>query len=415
MTARTILDQLELDHAGAAKLLETYKYLHANPELSMQEYRTAKFLEEELTSLGLEVFRCGGTGVVGILRNGDGPIVGYRADTDALPVKEDSGVEYASTAVGHLEDGTEVPVMHACGHDTHMAVALATAGLLAARTEAWAGTVVFILQPGEEIAAGAKAMVADGIWDKAPRPEIVFGQHLMGSRAGTVTLVPGPAMAMADSWKVTVHGKGSHGSAPEQGIDPIVCAASMVVRLQTVVSREIGGRDTAVVTVGTFHSGLKENVIPDRAEFTLNVRTFDPAVRDKVLAALRRIITAEAAASGAPEPQIVELSSFPACYNDLEESGKALDVFREALGPENVEVGSPQMASEDVGLFAEAIGVPNVYWFLGGFTQERVESAQPLPAHHSAFFAPGDAAEMALATGVKAATAALMSKIGLGF
>lgn len=400
---------LRMTEAAETELVETYQHLHANPELSMQEHRTADYLAQRLETLGLEVFRCGGTGVVGILRNGEGPVVGLRADTDGLPVLEDTGLDYASTATGALDDGTEVPVMHACGHDTHMATALKTAELYAGAPDAWAGTIVFVLQPGEETAAGAKAMVEDGLWDRAPKPEIMFGQHVMGGLAGTVTLMPGAAMTTADSYKVTVRGQGSHGSMPEHSIDPIVLAASMVVRLQTIVSRQVAPQSAAVVTIGSFHAGLKENVIPDRAVFTLNVRTFDPQVRETVLTSIRRIIAGEASASGAPEPVIEDISHFPPLYNDPAAAGALAAEFRDELGGDQVIAGTPVMGSEDFGALADAIGVPSVFWFFGGFTAERLAEG-PAPANHSPFFGP--VPQPTLTTGVRAATRALFSKVG---
>lgn len=400
---------LQLTAASAAELISTYKHLHAHPELSMQEHRTADFLARRLGDAGLEVFRCGGTGVVGVLRNGPGPVVAFRADTDGLPVLEDTGLDYASEATGVLEDGTEVPVMHACGHDSHMAVALATAELFARGTDAWAGTLVFILQPGEETAAGAKAMVEDGLCDKAPKPEVVYGQHVMGGLAGTVTLMGGAAMTTADSFRVTVMGQGSHGSMPEHSIDPIVLGAAMVMRLQTVVSRQVAPQSAAVLTIGSFNAGLKENVIPYRAVFTINVRTFDPKVRRTVLDSLRRSIAHEALASGAPEPVIEDISSFPPLYNDPEEAGKLAEQFRGEFGAEKVVQGTPVMGSEDFGALASAIGVPSVFWFFGGNSAETLAAGAP-PANHSPFFAP--ITDPTLATGVRAAVRALYSKVG---
>lgn len=400
---------LRMTEAAESELVETYKHLHAHPELSMQEHRTADYLAQRLEALGLEVFRCGGTGVVGILRNGEGPVVGLRADTDGLPVLEDTGLDYASTATGALDDGTEVPVMHACGHDTHMATALKTAELYAGATDAWAGTIVFVLQPGEETAAGAKAMVEDGLWDQAPKPEIMFGQHVMGSLTGTVSMMPGAAMTTADSFKVTVHGQGSHGSMPEFSIDPIVLAASMVVRLQTIVSRQVAPQSAAVVTIGSFHAGLKENVIPDRAVFTLNVRTFDPAVRETVLTSIRRIIAGEATSSGAPEPVVEDISHFPPLYNDPAATQELFAEFRDELGEDRVVMDTAKMGSEDFGALADAIGVPSVFWFFGG-NSEATLAAGPPPANHSPFFAP--VPQPTLTTGVTAATRALFSKVG---
>lgn len=401
---------LALTKQQQAELHELYRHLHAHPELSMQEHRTAEFIELQLDGLGIENFRCGGTGVVGVLRNGEGPVVGFRADTDGLPIKEDTGLEYASTDTGILPDGAEVPVMHGCGHDTHTAVLLTVARMFAESRGAWAGTLVLIFQPGEETAAGAAAMVADGLWERAPKPEIVYGQHVMPGLAGTVSLSVGSAMAMADSLKVTVHGRQSHGSQPQDSIDPVVLGAHMVVRLQTIVSRELDPRQAAVVTVGTFHGGLKENIIPASAEFTLNIRTFDDGVRARVLAAVRRIVSAEAAASGAPEPEIEELYTFPACYNEPAEAENLAEVLRGAVGQDAVSVVPALMGSEDFGHLAAAIEVPAVYWFFGGHSAEVIDGEGHVPMNHSPFFAP--VMEPTLSTGVKAALAALQSRLG---
>ena len=386
-----------------------YRELHAHPELSMQEHATAALLEQRLTALGIENFRCGGTGVVGVLRNGDGPTVAFRADTDGLPLAEDTGLDYASTATGRLEDGTEVPVMHGCGHDTHMTALLTAAELLAGAREAWAGTVVLIFQPGEETAAGARAMLEDGLWERAPLPEVVLGQHVMPSRAGTVSWAAGDVMAMADSWRVTVHGKGAHASQPQDATDPIVLGAHMITRIQTIVSREIDARRAAVVTVATFHGGLKENIIPASAEFTLNVRTLDPATRAHVLTALRRIISAEAAASGAPEPVIEEISTFPRNYNDPDATAAVVEHLRRALGEQNVGEIEPLMGSEDFGALGAAIGVPSVFWFFGGHDAATLDGPGPVPVNHSPFFAP--VMEPTLSTGVQAALTALLSRL----
>ncbi|MGW9402828.1 amidohydrolase [Arthrobacter sp. NPDC055585] len=405
-----LLDSLGYGAEDQQKLHETYRYLHTHPELSMQETETAGFLAGRLEQLGLEVFTCGGTGVVGILRNGDGPVVGYRADTDGLPIEENTGLEYASTATGTLEDGTAVPVMHGCGHDTHMSVALAAAELLARTPDAWAGTVVFIFQPGEETAAGARAMVEDGLWDRAPKPEVIYGQHVWPGVAGGIEISSGTAMAMADSWRVTVLGRQAHGSQPEKSIDPIVLGAHMIVRIQTILGREVPARESAVITVGTFHGGLKENIIPGSAEFTLNVRSFEPAVREQVLSALRRILAAEAAASGAPEPVIEEISSFPRCYNEPAAAAEATAALRGALGAENVREVPPVMGSEDFGLLAEAIGVPSVYWMFGSTRAERLEAGEEVAGNHSPEFAPE--VEPTLGTGLTAALAAILGRTG---
>ncbi|WP_281445386.1 amidohydrolase, partial [Paenarthrobacter nicotinovorans] len=319
------------------------------------------------------------------------------------------GLDYASTDTGML-DGSEVPVMHGCGHDTHVASLLGAAEILAGNQDAWSGTLVLIFQPGEETAAGALAMLEDGLWDRAPRPEVVFGQHVMPRPVGTVSISSGPVAAMADSLRVTVHGQQSHGSQPQDSIDPIVMAAHMVTRLQTIVSRELDPRKSAVVTVGTFHAGLKENIIPASAEFTLNIRTFDEEVRGQVLTAVRRIIEAEAAASGAPGPKIEELYRFPQCYNDPDAVPSVLEALRDALGAESVEVTPPMMGSEDFGHLGTAIGVPSVFWMFGGTPGAVFDGPGPVPVNHSPFFAPE--LEGSLAGGISAAVAVLLSRLG---
>lgn len=392
------------------RMHQLYRHLHAHPELSMQEHQTASVIEDQLSRLGVEHFRCAGTGVVGILRNGEGPTVAFRADTDALPLQEKTGLDFASEARGELDDGTEVPMMHGCGHDTHIVTLLAAVEVLLADRESWAGTVVLIFQPGEETAQGAAAMVEDGLWEKAPHPEVVFGQHVMPARAGTLLYSVGDAMALADSLRVTVQGKGSHASQPQDSVDPVVLGAHMVTRLQGIVSREIDPRKAAVLTVATFHAGLKENIIPDSAEFSMNIRTLDPAVRDQVLTAVERVIRAEAAASGAPEPTIEVISSFPRNYNDPEATQMLVEHLRARFGDESVEQVPPFMGSEDFGALATAIGVPSVFWMFGGHDEQTLQGPDPAPVNHSPFFAP--VIEPTLSTGAQAAVTALLSRLG---
>lgn len=404
----TILDQ---HPALREQLHELYVHLHQHPELSMQEHETAALIEERMAGLGYEVFRCGGTGVVAVLANGPGPVVGFRADTDGLPLQEDTGLPYASAARGTLPDGSEVPVMHACGHDTHITAAVGAATLLAQDRDSWAGTVVFLFQPGEETAAGAAAMIADGLWDRAPRPEVIYGQHVWPGLAGTIDVTPGPAMSYSDAWKVTVHGRGGHGSQPENTIDPVVLAAHMIVRIQSLLSREVAAQQAAVITIATIHAGLKENIIPPSAEFTINMRNLDAQVREHLLAGLRRVILAEAMASDAPEPQIEELYTFPLLVNDEAETATVIDVLRRALGEDKVSQKPAVMGSEDFGALPDAIGVPGVYWFFGGMPAEVMDSGEPVPTNHSPFFAP--VMEPTLSTGTAAAYEVLMSRLGV--
>ncbi|MEJ5915387.1 amidohydrolase [Pseudokineococcus sp. 1T1Z-3] len=400
-----------VDDALRADLHDLYRTLHAAPELSMAEHATARLLTERVEALGLTARTVGGTGVVAVLENGPGPVVAFRADTDGLPVAEDSGVDYASTARGVLPDGSDVPVMHACGHDTHMTSAIGLAALLARDRSAWAGTFVLLLQPGEETGAGARAMVADGLWEHVPRPQVVLGQHVWSGRAGTVEVSTGPAMAMADAWRVTVHGRGGHGSQPHTSTDPVVLAAHMVVRLQSVVSREVAPQAAAVVTVGSFHAGLKENIIPSEAVFTVNVRSLDEDVRAGVLAAVRRVLDAEALASGAPPPKVEELYTFPLTTNDPGATATVTAALTGALGADRVRACPPRMGSEDFGFLPESVGVPGVYWFFGGMPDAVVDGPEPVPVNHSPHFAP--ALEPTLTTGVTAAHAAVMAWLGV--
>ncbi|MCQ9367992.1 amidohydrolase [Brevibacterium sp. 50QC2O2] len=400
--------------ADAPAMLETYKHFHAHPELSMQETQTSAEIEQAVQALGYETFRCAGTGVVAVLRNGEGQTIAYRADIDGLPIEEDTGSDFASRARGTLADGTETFVMHGCGHDTHITVGLETAKLMAEHQDLWSGTLVLLFQPAEETAAGSAAMVADGLWDRAPRPDAIYGQHVWPGRAGTVDLMLGTAMATADSLEVTVYGKQAHGSQPEASIDPIVLGASMVTRLQTIVSRELGAQESAVVTVGSFHGGLKENIIPDKAVFTINVRTLDHGVRVRVNDAIRRIIAAEAQASGAPEPQIRELYQFPECDNDPQLAADLDAALRAELGEDSVINPSPRMGSEDFGTFGAAIDVPYVFWFFGSNDAAQLEAAggvKGVPGNHSPFFMPSDV-PLTLATGARAALTALFGRLG---
>lgn len=400
--------------ADLATMITQYEDFHSHPELSMQETETCTRIDTIISSYGYRTFRCGGTGVVAVLENGPGRVIAFRADTDGLPIEEATGVPFSSTARGALPDGTETFVMHGCGHDTHMTAGLETAKLLAGHRELWSGTVIFLFQPGEETSAGARAMVEDGLWDRVPRADAIFGQHVWPGKAGSVDIMQGTAMATADSLEVTMYGTQAHGSQPEASIDPVILATATVMRLQTIVSRELAAQESAVVTVGSFHAGLKENIIPDKAVFTVNVRALDAGVRGRVLEAIYRIIRSEASASGAPEPLIEKLYDFPECENDPELAQFVDGVLREALGEDNVFNPPPRMGSEDFGTLGASIGAPYVFWFFGGNDSAALEAAggvTGVPGNHSPFFIPTDI-PTTLLTGVRAATSVLLSQLG---
>lgn len=405
--------------ADLPKLLPTleaaYKDIHAHPELSMQETRTAGLAAEHLKASGYEVTAgVGGTGVVGVLRNGDGPVVMLRADMDALPIREDTGLAYASTVMAADDDGQPTPVGHMCGHDMHVAWLMGVSSLFARMRDAWAGTLVAIFQPGEEVAQGAKAMVEDGLMTRFPRPEIVLGQHVMVGPSGTVAGSAGPITSAADSFQIRLFGRGAHGSMPQASIDPVVMAASTVLRLQGIVSREVAATDAAVVTIGMLQAGTKENIIPDEAVIKLNIRTFDPGVRKHVLSAMERIVNAEAAASGAPrKPEITALDSYPLNVNDRAASDRVAESLRAHFGTDRVRHTGPAPASEDFGCFGTALGAPSVFWFVGGtdpelYAKARVEGRlNELPVNHSPHFAP--VLHPTLETGVEAMVAAALA------
>ncbi len=396
----------ELTAEEHQQLHQFYKTLHAHPELSMQEHRTAERIEAELEAMGVESFRCAGTGVVAVVGNGEGPVVALRADTDGLPMLERTGLDYASKDRGTASDGTDVPVMHGCGHDAHIACLISALRMLLRRRTDWSGTLVAVFQPGEEVGQGARAMVADGLWERVPRPDVVLGQHVSNQPSGTVTMAIGPAMAGTDSLRVTVHGKQAHGSRPHLGIDPIVLGAAMVSRLQTIVSREVDAHEPAVVTVGVFRAGLKENIIPEQAEFTVNVRTLTEPVRDQVLAAVKRIIRGEAEVAGAPAPEIEHYSQLPPTINNVDAAKQTYHAIEHTLGAELVSVERPRMGSEDFGLLGKEAGAPSVLWFFGG---AEPGAADP-PGNHSPYFAP--LLEPTLSTGARAMAAAALHWLG---
>jgi amidohydrolase len=400
-------------------LAAVYRDLHANPELSFQEHRTAGIVAAELERLGLDVTTgIGRTGVVGVLENGAGTTVLLRADMDGLPVLEATGLPYASTARGTDPDGHDVPVMHACGHDVHVTCLLGATERLVADRDAWSGTLIALFQPAEEWGGGAEAMIADGLFDRVPRPDIVLGQHVAPFPAGFAALRPGVAMAGADSLTVRIHGIGGHGSRPETTVDPVYLAASTTVRLQGIVARELAATDAAVVTVGQLHAGTKHNIIPSEATLGLSVRSFDETVRTKVLASIERIARAEAAASGAPrEPEFEYEERFPVTVNDPAAAERTAVALLAALGDGRVIDPGVVSGSEDVGVLATAAGVPLVYWFLGGsdpslFGDALATGRMPddVPSNHSPYFAP--LIEPTLDVGVTALVAAAREWLG---
>jgi amidohydrolase len=364
-----------------------YKDVHRHPELSMQEERTAALAAERLKAAGFEVTTgVGKTGVVGLLRNGDGPTVMLRADMDALPVQEQTGLDYASETDG---------VMHACGHDMHVAWLAGAAARLSAARDDWRGTLLAVFQPAEETAAGAQAMIDDGLFDRFPKPDVVLGQHVMPSAAGSIGTRSGVITSAADSFEIRMFGRGAHGSMPEASIDPVVMAAATVMRLQTIVSREVAAAESAVVTIGALQAGTKENVIPDEAVIKLNVRTFDEGVRTHVLDAIERIVKAEAQASGAPKPpEITPLDQYQLVRNDPEAAGRVRTALQAHFGDGRVIDIPPISASEDFGSFGSEWHAPSVFWTVGGTDPDTFRHAMEtgrlseLPTNHNPRFAP---------------------------
>jgi amidohydrolase len=389
-------------------LEQFYQDLHSHPELSMSETRTAGLSAERLRRAGYEVAtNVGKTGVVGVLRNGDGPTVMLRADMDALPVEEATGLPYASKVRATDRDGKTVPVAHMCGHDMHVTWLVAATKLLAEARSTWRGTLIAVFQPGEETAEGAQAMIDDGLFDRFPKPDVVLGQHVMVGPAGTVAGRAGAITSAADSLQIRLFGRGAHGSMPQASIDPVVMAAATVMRLQTIVSREVAAAEAAVVTIGSLQAGTKENVIPDEAIIKLNVRTFDAGVRERVLAAIERIVNAEAEASGAPrKPEITILDRYPLNVNDRDASTRVSDAFRQYFGVHRVRETGPAPASEDFGSFGSEWHSPSVFWFVGGTDPQTYAKAKEanrlneLPVNHSPMFAP--VIHPTLKTGVEA-------------
>jgi hippurate hydrolase len=418
----TITDQVE---AVFPDVKDLYFDLHQHPELSGHETKTAALMASKLRALGFEVTEhVGGTGIVAIMKNGAGPIVMLRTELDALPVEEQTGLPYASKVRAKDDSGRDVPVMHACGHDVHMATLYGTAAILAGSKDSWHGTLMLVGQPAEETITGAKKMVDDGLFSKFPKPNIGVAMHDENTiSVGQVGITPGFAKAAADSLRITVYGKGGHGARPETTVDPVLIAANIAVRLQSIVAREIHPGDAAVITVGYIQAGTKNNIIPDTAMMGLTVRSYKPEVRKHLLAAIARVAKGEAEASGAEKmPLIEEYESTSAVYNDPVLTQHLAGVLESLLGKGHVVKEEPFMTSEDYAVFIEQ-GIPSFYFTLGVADALKLASAranrQELPSNHSPLFAPvfepalrlGIVAEVTLMRDLLKGSSADLSKI----
>ena len=403
--------------ADVPSLIEFYKHLHANPELSFQEQATAGIIADELRKLGFDVAQnVGGFGVVGVMHNGDGPTLMIRTDLDALPIKEQTGLAWASQARAVEQTGQEVSVMHACGHDMHMSVFVGTARRLMRMQDEWAGTLVMIGQPAEERGAGAKAMLEDGLFERFPKPDYNLALHISADLpAGSVAFVPGWAMANVDSVDIAVHGVGGHGSAPHTTIDPIVIAANIVTRLQTIVSREIDPLTPAVVTVGSIHGGTKHNIISERVDLQITVRSYDDQTRDHLLKAIERIAINTARAAGLPEdrlPTVVVKDEFtPSLYNDPDLTARVREIAESVLGEDRIYESKPVMGGEDFSRYGrQNPPIPSVMFRLGGlergYYRQLNDGGGAFPSLHTPYFNPE--IEPTLTTGIQAMSAAAL-------
>ncbi|WP_146447932.1 amidohydrolase [Bythopirellula polymerisocia] len=386
-----------------------YKELHATPELSFEEEKTAAKMAATVRGFGFEVTEhIGGHGVVAVLKNGNGPTLLLRADMDALPVAEETGLPYASQVRTTDQRGVTVGVMHACGHDMHLTVLLATLDYLATHRDLWQGTLVAIFQPAEERGAGAKAMIADGLLTKFPRPEFALALHVAAERpAGKLGIGSGYTQANVDSVDITIRGRGGHGAWPHQTIDPVVIAAKLVLDLQTIVSREIKPTEPVVITVGSIHGGTKHNIIPDECKLQLTVRTYSDETRAQVADSIRRKALAAAESAGAPEPIVEQSEGTPALFNDPDLTARLRPVLHDSLGEDNVEVMEPTMGGEDFGRYGRA-GVPIQMMSLGTVDQERLDEYKAngsVPSLHSAKYYP--TINPSLRTGVTTLTSAV--------
>ncbi|MCP5538963.1 MAG: amidohydrolase [Akkermansiaceae bacterium] len=381
-----------------AEVVAVYKHFHANPELSLQELKTATTIARGLEKAGYEVTQgVGQTGVVAVLKNGDGPTLLIRGDMDGLPVIEETGVDYASQVRVKKPDGTTVGAMHACGHDVHSSMLLGVGPLLSDLKTQWKGTLVLVAQPAEEVGKGARMMIADGLFERFPKPDYCLSLHVKHDLpAGAIGYTSGYAFANVDSVDITIHGKGGHGARPNDTVDPIVTAAHVITALQTIVSRRVNPVEPAVVTVGSIHGGTKHNIIPDEVKLQLTVRSYSDAVRRRLLDGIRQITVDTCRTFGCPrEPEVrVDKEEYtPAAYNDPALTAAAVSLFGTLIGPENVKELAAEMGGEDFGRFAKHLGVPGLQYRVGGVSLDRYAAAQqpgagPLPSLHSALFYP---------------------------
>ncbi len=404
---------------GYASVFDIYRHLHANPELSFMEVKTAALVADELKKAGFTVTeKVGRTGVVAVLSNGAGPTLLVRADMDGLPIKENSGVPYASTAVVRDMHGKEQPAMHGCAHDTHVAALIGTARLLTAMKDRWSGTLVLIAQPAEEIVSGARAMLMDGLYRRFPRPDFAIALHTSSNLpAGAIGYGEGPFYASSTSVDIVVRGVGGHGSAPHTTKDPVVLASQIVIALQTIVSRELKPGTPAVVTVGTIHGGLKRNVITDEVKLELTLRAYETKVRDHLIASIKRICEGTAKAAGLPEDRLPAVTVLPESVgvttNDPAQTKRLAGAFVEWFGSDVAKPTDPVMGAEDFSEFARD-GVPICMWRVGATAPERFVEAErtgiPVPSNHSATFAP--VPEPTLKACVTSMTAAVLELMG---
>jgi amidohydrolase len=409
-----------LDHK-APRYLELYRGLHQKPELSLQERETSALVARELEQAGYRVQRdIGGFGVVGVLQNGPGRTLLLRGDMDALPVKEETGLSFASRVQTKDSAGQSVPVMHACGHDLHVTNLLATATVLAQERARWSGTLVIVAQPAEEIGLGAHNMIDGGLFQRVPRPDYALALHVDPEvRVGHVAIASGWAAANTDSVDVTLYGRGGHGSKPQDAVDPIVLAAQYVLALQTLVSRRNDPQDPAVITVGSLHAGTKHNVIPDSAMLQITVRSYSHAVRKRLLDGIAQLARDLSTSAGSPKPPSVSVKDpyTAAVWNDPELAATALRVLGAELGADRVTSTRPAMSGEDFGAFGRYLKIPSVLMRLGASSDAALQAsqapgAQPLPTLHSSRFAPE--ASAALRTGVRTFVALTLSLLPKG-